>query len=134
MYHCRSCGDEIGRVGDGESRHAQMSVRALDVRSIPEDMSEDANLLGLALGDPDILSDEHAIWPQTDRDQERAKQARVAAFKIAKEKLTPRQREVLETVELYGSQARAAHVLNITAQGIGNILKQIQKKLAKYGL
>lgn len=132
MYHCRKCGGEVCRVGDGDTTHGRLAVAGLDVRSIPEEMSEDANLLGLALGNPDVLSDEHSMWSPHDRDAEYQRLARVVAFRAAYEGLTPRQKQIVAAVDRFGTQEAAASQLGITRGTIAVSLIQIQKKLSKH--
>jgi hypothetical protein len=132
MYHCRECGGEVGRVGDGESRHGKLAVLGLDVRSIPEEMSEGANLLDLALGNPDVLSEEHGIWQPRDIDAQEEREDMVRTFKVALAGLTERQSQVLAAVDLTGSHEKAATYLGIKRVTVTLTLKQIEKKLARH--
>ncbi len=132
MYHCRRCGEEVCRVGDGDSKRQPRTVRSLDVRSIPEDVLDGANILDLTLENPDVLSDEHTIWGPRDRAAEIERQAEVATFSVALDYLTARQREVVDTVAAYGSVAAAARYLRRSPSTVQDALNQARKKLKKY--
>ncbi len=131
-YYCRRCGQAVCRVGDGESTRQPRTVKSLDVRSIPEDVLDGANILDLALENPDVLSDEHTIWGVRDREAEIERQAEVATLSIALESLTARQREIAVAVTNYGSIAVAARKLGVPRTTANNILRQAKKKLGKY--
>ncbi len=132
MYHCRKCGAEVCRVGDGDSTRQPRTVKSLDVRSIPEDVLDGANILDIALENPDVLSNEHTIWGPRDREAERERQAEMATFSIALDYLTARQREVVDAIAEYGSVAAAGRYLGLSPSSTRNILKQAKKKLGKY--
>lgn len=131
MYHCRNCGEEICRAGDGSQSHATQQIKNLDVSSIPEDVAEGRNLLNLACENPDMLSDEHRIWLPEENAGERETWGRVVTVSLAL--LTPRQREVAEAVQQHNGQREAAKVLGITQQAVSRIMHQIRKKLQADG-
>ncbi len=133
MYHCQECGDEVGRVGDGDSQHAKLSISGLDVRSISEEAMEGTDILGLALGNPDILSDEHTLWQQRNPDEEAAREDRLRTFKVSLSGLTSRQAQVLGAVREYETHEAAALYLGITRQVVTKTMKDIEKKLSKTG-
>ncbi len=133
MYHCRRCGEQVCRVGDGDAISMRTNIRGgLDATQLPNDINEGVGLTDLARLNPDVLSDEHAAWPGRDRESEVERQAELAVMKIAYEKLTPRQKEVAEAVELYGSKQKAAFVLGIAPSTVTITMKQIKRKLSKY--
>jgi predicted RNA-binding Zn-ribbon protein involved in translation (DUF1610 family) len=131
MYHCRNCGAEIGRVGDGLEAHAVQRIKNLDVASIPEDAREGMNLLDLARANPDVLSDEHRLWQPSEIpwEQKALDWQRAVAFAL----LTPRQREVANAVQQHNGQEAAAKALGVTQQAVSKIMHQIRKKLLADG-
>ncbi len=131
MYHCQVCGDEVCRVGDGDPKRSKQNVRGLDVRSIPEDVLEGANLLDVALGNPDVLSDEHAMWQPRDPVEEAAREDNLRTFKVALAGLTARQAEVLQAVDLMGSHDKAADYLGIARTTITETIRLIKNKVEK---
>ncbi len=133
MYHCRKCGAEVCRVGDGDATRRSTNIQGgLTETQLPDDINEGVGLTDLARMNPDILSDEHAVWPARDRKAEIERQAEVATFSIALERLTARQREVVDAVDKYGSSAEAARRLNVSPKSVSGILRQARKKLSKY--
>lgn len=134
MYHCRRCGDEVGRVGDGETQHQRLTVRGgIDAMSLSEDAASSANLTDLALGNPDVLSDEHSLWQPRDYEQEAQREDDLRTFRVALSGLTARQKQVLDAVNRFGTHDRAAAFLGMTRQNVGQTIKDIAKKLAKKG-
>ncbi len=132
MYHCQECGDEVGRVGDGDTQHKQLTVRGgMDVKSLSEEAAHDGNLTDIALGNPDVLSDEHVMWCPRDVAAEEARQDTLRTFKVALSGLTARQAEVLAAVNKFGSHEGAAEHLGRKRITITTIMKQIEKKLDK---
>lgn len=132
MYHCRACGAEVCRVGDGDSLHNLLTVAGgIDAKSMSEEAVSSGNLTDIALGTPDVLSNEHGMWQPRDLDAERDRFLRAAAFKRAYEGLTYRQKEVVQAVERFGTQDAAARKLGISRGALASILGQIQKKLSK---
>lgn len=127
MYHCRSCGSEICRLGDGEQQHSQLAIRDLDVASIPEDVMNGANLLDLACSNPDVLSDEHMLWLPEEDAGDRDQWGRAVTVALAL--LTPRQREVAEAVQQHNGQEAAAKALGISQSAVSQIMHTIRKKL-----
>lgn len=133
MYHCRECGEEICRVGDGDVRSGVTRLRdGLDAMSIAEDMITDKTLWALACEYPEVLSDEHTLWlPENDEDAK--KEVRLRKFVVAFNLLTPRQKEVVLAVEKYETHDEAARILGISRPVVTKTLKQIQKRLIKSG-
>jgi DNA-directed RNA polymerase specialized sigma24 family protein len=133
MYRCEECGEEVGRVGDGDSHHQQLTIRGgLDVMSLSEDMAHSGNLTDLALGNPDILSDDHAIWTPRDLDAEAEREDYLRTFKLALTRLTARQAEILVAVERHGTHEQAAVALGLKKTTVTDAMEQIRKKLDKY--
>lgn len=132
-YYCRRCGAEVCRVGDGDTDSARTNIRGgVTAASLPDELNDGTPITDLARMNPDILSDEHTIWPARDRESEVERQAMIATIQIAYEKLTPRQREIAETVDKLGSQSAAALVLGLRKETVSITMKQIRKKLSKY--
>ena len=131
MYHCRRCGDEITRVGDGGSGYTVQHVVGLDDRRIPDDARHALSLLELVRQDPDVLSDEQTVWPA--REDEADRQAWRRQMMVAFALLTPRQQAVVEAVRRAKGQAAAAKMLGISQQAVSRTLQQIQKKLRRDG-
>ncbi len=134
MYHCRQCGEEVCRVGDGDTAHGHLTVRGgVDGMSLSEDVVASANLTDLALGNPDILSDEHAMWQPRNIETEEAREDMLRTFKTARRNLTARQAQILSAVNDLGSQEAAARSLGVSHQLIAGTLNKIEKKLTKLG-
>lgn len=127
-YHCRRCGAAVCRVGDGDSTRQPRTVKGLDVRSIPEDVLDGANILDVALQNPDVLSDVHAMWGRHDPANEYERAVRAAELRAIVGSLTARQREILAAMQQYGSQIIVAHKLGLTQQRVSAVLREIQKK------
>jgi len=125
MYHCRKCGDEIMRVGDGIPASLRRRVERIDVRNLEDQDLQGMNLLDIARANPDVLSDDQTIWQADDNDYP----TRSDRFAVAYALLTPRQREVVEALRHCGNQRAAARMLEITQQAVSRTLKQVQKKL-----
>ena len=120
MYHCRQCGDEICRVGDGSQERSTPVIPSF----------EGEGLLGLACENPDLLSDEHRLWESKEPFEDRIfEHRRLVALML----LTPRQREIIEAVAQHNGQKKAAKALGITQQAVSRILYQIRKKLKADG-
>lgn len=133
MYYCRRCGAQVCRVGDGDADHRQTNIRGgLGPTKLSDESTEGLGLTDLARMNPDVLSDEHTVWPARDRESEVERQAMIATLKIAYEKLTPRQREIAEAVDEHGSQTDAARILGLRKETVSITMKQIKNKLSKY--
>lgn len=128
MYHCRNCGDEICRMGDGTSDHALQAIPNLDVANMGE---QPGNLLLAVCGNPDFLSDEHRLWITEEEAGDKESWGRTAIVSLAL--LTPRQREIANAIQQHNSQEKAAKALGITQQAISRIMHQIRKKLQADG-
>lgn len=134
MYHCRSCGASVCRVGDGEPTHSRLTVLGgIAVRDLSAEVSEGADLTAMALGNPNVLSDEHAMWEPRDEEAEEEREDMLRTFRVALTNLTPRQAQILDAVDIYGTQERAAVALGITQQAVDKTISGIQKKLGKHG-
>lgn len=132
MYHCRSCGDEICRMGDGSQSHAPLQIRnGIDARSLSEDVLDSLPLTDLACANPDVLSDEHTIWLPEEDAGDRDAWGRAMTVSLAL--LTPRQREVANALQQHSGQEAAAKALGITQQAVSRIMHQIRKKLQTDG-
>lgn len=131
MYHCRKCGQQICRVGDGDIKSGVQRVRGgIDVRSISEDALDGKPSGVLACENPDVLSDEHGMWPASEN-EETEKADKLSRFMEAFNLLTPRQKEIALAVERYGTQDAAAKKLGITRGTIAQTLTQIKNRLNK---
>jgi len=133
MYHCQHCREEISRVGDGQQGGATRKVRGgIDGKGLA-DILERKSVEALSSENPDVLSDEHSLWPVRDFDLEVQREDMLRAFKVALSGLTARQKQVLDAVDTYGSQEKAAISLGMTQQGIAATIKKIEKKLSQLG-
>ncbi len=132
MYHCRFCGDEICRVGDGLEEHSLLKIQqGVDARSISEDARDSMPLTDLACANGDIMSDEHYMWKREEVSGERLEWGRNVIVSLAL--LTPRQQEVINAVKQHKGQKRAAKALGVTQQAVSKIMHQIRKKLEADG-
>lgn len=133
MYRCRQCGDEVCRVGDGDSHHNTKTIPGgLDSRSMPD--WGHSSYLGdtyIAKHNPDVLSDDHTMWPPRNDEADFKKQLQARFLPLVLEKLTDRQKEILATVEKTGTQAEAAKQLGLSFQTVSGTIKAIQKKFDK---
>ncbi len=131
MYQCRRCGEEIGRVGDGEARHNRLDVAGGVNAQGLEDGLLTGNLTDIALGNPDVLSDEQAPWPARDFEREAKREDDLRTFRVALHGLTARQKQVLDAVDRFATHERAAAFLGVATSTINNTILQIARKLNK---
>lgn len=132
MYHCRNCGEEICRAGDGLQSHAPLQIRdSIDARSLSEDVLDSLPLTDLACANPDVLSDEHRLWLPEEEAGDRDAWGRAVTVSLSL--LTPRQREVVNALQQHYGQEAAAKALGITQQAVSRIMHQIRKKLQADG-
>lgn len=132
MYHCRNCGEEICRMGDGSLDHTPPRIPNLDVASIPHfGEGWNGNIVSTVLGSPDFLSDEHSLWVQEENAGDDGEWARKVTVSLAL--LTPRQREVVNALQQHYGQEAAAKALGITQQAVSRIMHQVRKKLKADG-
>lgn len=87
--------------------------------------------LTAALENPDVLSDESAMFPPRDHDEEAQRAAYMAKFVKALETLTDKQRAVIDALQKYGDQQKAADALGITRSTLSVTLLYVQKKIEK---
>lgn len=133
MYHCQDCKQEVVRAGDGVQASSSKRVTGgLDLASFSEDFLGGKSSKTLASESPDVLSDEHSMWPARDFDADAEREDRIRTLKLAMSNLTARQAEILEAVDAYGTQHGAALALGIKQTTVANTLKQIQKKLGRH--
>ncbi len=131
-YHCRKCGAEIGRVGDGDVVRKTGAVRGgIDIKSLSSELIDGQPAGVVALNHPEILSDEHRMWPERDEEVEESRAEYLAAFKTALKCLTPRQREVVDTVDKCGSRVGAAATLNVAQSTITYVLQAAGRRIEK---
>lgn len=133
MYHCRQCGTEICRMGDGESIINPRRLRGGIAKRSLGDYETQIPLTFAAMSNPDILSDEQKLVQNDDETAEEIKQEHFNQFLVAYQLLTVRQRQIVEAVEQYGTESKAAVALGITQPVINKTLQQIRKKLNKNG-
>lgn len=130
MYHCKKCGQEVCRMGDGDRTRQTRSIRGgLDTNSAP-----DGSVLGLAPDSfacqyPEILSDEHRLWEPRNDEEEFLKQQRMNRFRAAFEGLTDRQKEIVRMVAKTGNQESAASKLGVSHQAVSKAIISIKKKI-----
>jgi RNA polymerase sigma factor (sigma-70 family) len=130
MYHCERCRAEIVRAGDGHQTNALRRVTGgIDVRSFADSFLNGKPWEILASESPDVLSDEHSMWPARDRDGELQRKIQALKFRVAFEGLTPRQQEIVQAVADFGTQQRAAQKLSIRQETVAVILKRLKKKM-----
>lgn len=132
MYHCQDCKEEIGRAGDGQQSSISRRVSGgLDVNSFSGAFLGGKSSEELASEYPDVLSDEHSMWPARDLDAEAEREDALRTFKVALVGLTARQKQILDAVDIYGTQESAAVALGISRGTVEDALLQIKKKLTK---
>lgn len=90
-----------------------------------------SNLLLEAMANPDILSDENGMFAERDYDGEIDRQEFAKKVSIAFEKLTDRQKAIVNAVGLFKTQEEAANSLGIKQSTLAMTLIQIQKKILK---
>ncbi len=85
-----------------------------------------------AKANPDILSDEDSLmFPERDFDAEEARAKYLENFKKALEKLTPKQRAIVDAMDRLHDQQKAADELGINRVTLAVTLMKIQKKITK---
>lgn len=133
MYHCRKCGEEVCRLGDGEVNKQSRAVRGgLDHFSTDKDYLTDGLAEILARENPDVMSDEHTLWPERDEEAEFRKQQTISKFKIAYRSLTENQQAVVEAVRATGTHEEAAERLKVSRPYVTKVINQVKKKLEGY--
>lgn len=118
----------------GETQMSKMKKIKGMVRFVEDDSydGEQTNSPYLAAKhNPDLLSDENLPYPERDFDQEQERAEFVAKYAKALEKLTPRQRAVIEALDRLGDQKRVADELEIDRVTVAVTLRKIQKKILK---
>ena len=85
-----------------------------------------------ALTNPDLMSDEMAMYPERDFDGEEARAQYLERVKMALDTLTPKQQAVIDALQKYDTQEKAAAALGIARQTLSVTLLQIQKKISKF--
>lgn len=84
-----------------------------------------------ALENPDVLSDESALFPERDFDEEEAREIHLENFKVALAKLTPKQRAIVEVMARVQDQQLAADEIGIARSTLAVTLMKIEKKIEK---
>ncbi len=132
VYHCECCKSEVQRVGDGiNPGQIRRVAGGIDTSSISADVLGGKPSEVLASENPDVLSDEHAMWPTISQKDEFERRRDLGILRSALYGLTARQSQILRAVELYKDQARAASQLGISRGTVAATLRQIKNKLAK---
>lgn len=136
MYHCRVCGDEVCRVGDLLVKSNLKTVP--NVYSNLTDKQEDLNKIDKsnyykALSLPDVLSDEHTLWPKSDDENSYERDLKVKEILNRCESLTNKQKQVIIAIDKYKTQEKAAIELGLSQPVIAKTLKAIKKKLSVVG-
>jgi len=90
-----------------------------------------ANLMLEAMANPDLLSDESGMFEERDYDGDVDRAEFAKKVSQAFELLTDRQKEIIDTLLIHGTQENAAKVLSISRSTLANSLLQIQKKIRK---
>ena len=135
MFHCRECRQEVARVGDvrGETRSKRIAGGEAP-RAADEEITAGMWPTDRACANPDVLSDEHSLWPRRDEEAEAEREDALRTFKVALAGLTARQRQVLEAVRQYKTQTRAAVSLGISQPVVKKTLDSVKKKLGYKGI
>jgi len=134
MYHCRQCKQEVARVGDAPGLvKPTMIAGGIAIRD-HEAIESEYPITSAAQANPDMLSDEHALWKPRDEEHEAVREDAMRTLKVAMAGLTARQRQVLEAVRVHKTQTKAAFSLGISQPVVKKTLDSIQKKLVGKGI
>lgn len=132
MYYCRKCGESVCRVGDGEpNKQSNLVKNDLDFRIISDDCIDKQYLVTFAKENPEILSDNHTLWPKEDDEHTFQRKLMLNRFKTEYKNLTPRQKEIVEAVVKFGTHFQAALELGVSRSLVTNTIKRIEEKLRR---
>ncbi len=132
VYHCKVCGGEIHRVGDGLNKAQPKRVRGgIDVNSLSSDGIDGKSSDVLACENPDVLSDEHATWGARNPEDEFERREQLRLFQAALSGLTERQLQIVKAMDRHKNQAEVAASLGIDRGTVAATLTQIKRKLIK---
>lgn len=134
MYHCCECRQEVARVGDALGLRKPTLIAGGDTIRRDAGFEASEGITPAAQANPDILSDEHALWQHRDAEHEATREDGLRTLRVAMVGLTARQKQVLEAVRVHKTQSKAAVYLGISQPVVKKTLNRIAKILSAKGI